>query len=77
MIRGSGVYGKLGFGDTETIHEPKLLDCLKEAVSIGMKMCDISCGENHSLAILDTDIEECEENSNMKKLFVWGSSRHW
>jgi hypothetical protein len=40
-----------------------------------MKICDISCGENHSLAILDTNTEETEEGDDMKKLFVWGSSR--
>ena len=51
------------------------MDCFKDASIVGMKITSIACGDNHTLAILNTlDEEKKEENS---KLFVWGCSKNW
>jgi hypothetical protein len=39
-----------------------------------MKTQLISCGENHTFAVLE--VEKTEEGSN-KKLFVWGGNDKW
>jgi len=66
--RGSGAYGKLGFGYSQDYSEPSLLDCFKEASTVGMRVSQIVCGDEHSLAIL----ENIEERENSHRLFVWG-----
>jgi len=70
---GSGAYGKLGFGYSQDYSEPSLLDCFKEASSVGMRVSQIVCGDEHSLAIL----ENIEEKENSHKLFVWGCAKSW
>jgi hypothetical protein len=59
---------------------------LKEASLIGMKVLKISCGENHSLALIeipnndDTSSQTSLDNSlsnKVTKLFVWGSNDKW
>ena len=37
------------------------MECLKEAASFGMKVLKITCGENHTLALIEIPSEE--ENS--------------
>ena len=71
-FRGSGANGKLGFGDTNNIKEPKLLECFKEASNYGMKICEIECGDNHTIAILD-DLS----NDFQKRIFSWGCTKNW
>lgn len=71
FYRGSGASGKLGFGGNQDYIEPHLLDCFNEASSVGLRVREIACGDEHSLAILE-NVEE-EEN----KLFVWGSAKSW
>ena len=79
-----GNYGKLGFGNNESIIEPAILECFKEARKVGMKITNIACGDNHTLAILNTleedekkEGEKEEEKEENKKLFVWGCSKNW
>lgn len=69
--RGSGAFGKLGLGDQEDHATPTLLECFKEANAVGMKVCEIACGDNHTLAVL----ENMEEENH--KLFVWGQGKSW
>lgn len=47
------------------------MECFIEASSVGMKVCEIACGEHHTLAIL----ENAEESHY--SIFVWGSSKYW
>jgi len=70
--RGSGASGKLASGGNQDYYEPHLLDCFNEASSVGYRVREIACGDEHSLAILE-NIEE-EENH---KLFVWGCAKSW
>lgn len=70
---GSGAYGKLGFGDKEDISQPQLLDCFNEASSVGLRVRQVVCGDDHSMAIL----ENVEEKENNHCLFVWGCSKSW
>jgi len=72
--RGSGASGKLGFGGNQDYSEPHLLDCFIEASSVGLRVREIVCGDEHSLAILE-NVEEEEENNH--KLFVWGCTKSW
>ena len=55
------------------------MECFQEARKVGMKITSIACGDNHTLAILNTleDDEKKEEREENKKLFVWGSSKNW
>lgn len=53
-----------------------MLECLREASLIGMKVLQISCGENHSLALIEMPSEE-GETVKATKLFVWGSNDKW
>lgn len=41
-----------------------------------MKVLKISCGENHTLALIEMPSEE-GENVKSTKLFVWGSNDKW
>lgn len=67
--------------------EPKLLECFREATQMGlMQIRSISCGENHSLALVDMDLVQIEEDDEatpvgeegqqqavkVTRLFVWG-----
>lgn len=52
------------------------MECLKEASQIGMRVMQISCGENHSLALIEMPSEE-GEGQKCTKLFVWGSNDKW
>ena len=72
---GAGSFGKLGFGNTDNINEPTIMDCFNEASKVGMKITHIACGDNHTLAILNTMDEEKKDEA--KKLFVWGCSKSW
>lgn len=56
--------------------EPAILECFKEALNVGIKISNIACGDNHTLAILNTH-EEDEKKEENKMLFVWGSSKNW
>lgn len=38
-----------------------------------MKVCEVACGENHTLAI----VEENSEETKKKRIFVWGCGRNW
>jgi Regulator of chromosome condensation (RCC1) repeat len=69
-FRGSGNFGKLGHGNRSNYTTPKLVECFKEASAVGMKVCEIVCGDNHTLAVL-------ENADDGHELFVWGSSKSW
>jgi alpha-tubulin suppressor-like RCC1 family protein len=51
------------------------LECFKEAALIGMKVVQVSCGENHTLALVEMS-HEVEKNVS-RKLFVWGNNDKW
>lgn len=87
---GSGLNGRLGNESDDIQSEPKVLECFKEATEIGiMKIKQISCGENHTLALVDMPDEtekeeeytgahsgsegECETQTSTI-LFVWGNN---
>jgi alpha-tubulin suppressor-like RCC1 family protein len=45
-----------------------VLDCFREAAAtIGMRVVQVSCGENHTLALVETSPGE-------RRLFVWGNN---
>lgn len=53
------------------------MECLKEAAALGMKVQKVSCGENHTLALIEIPTsEELTPDTPLKivKLFVWGSN---
>jgi alpha-tubulin suppressor-like RCC1 family protein len=49
---GLGMNGRLGNEFEGIVQEPQILECLKEAAQIGMKVVSVSCGENHTLALI-------------------------
>eukprot|EP01017_Pseudomicrothorax_dubius_P009399 TRINITY_DN13185_c0_g1_i1.p1 TRINITY_DN13185_c0_g1~~TRINITY_DN13185_c0_g1_i1.p1 ORF type:complete len:598 (+),score=138.05 TRINITY_DN13185_c0_g1_i1:64-1857(+) len=65
---GNGKHGKLGFGDEGARATPQLLGVFKEAITYGFKVVGMACGDQHSLALVETP--------DAKKLFVWGNGGH-
>ena len=64
---GAGLFGKLGFGNTDDINEPTIMDCFNEASKVGMKITHIACGDNHTLAILNTMDEEKKDENKIEE----------
>lgn len=64
---GLGLNGRLGNENESIIQDPQVLECFREAATIGMKVVQVSCGENHTLALVET-------GPNERKLFVWGNN---
>lgn len=69
---GFGLNGRLGNEYEGVVQEPQTLECLKQALEIGMKVQQISCGENHTLALIQMPLPSGEGVQN--KLFVWGNN---
>ena len=54
--------GRLGNESDEIVPRPRVLECFREAAQIGLlSIRSIACGENHSLALIDVDINQIEE----------------
>ncbi|KAL4472586.1 hypothetical protein ABPG74_018535 [Tetrahymena malaccensis] len=72
---GIGEYGKLGNKDSKDIQYPEIFNGLKQPEGIQWEISDISCGENHTVAV----IKQIHANNptNYNKLYVWGSSSDW
>lgn len=70
---GNNEWGKLGTNSTENQTAAHQIESLKEAAEYGIRVINMSCGESHSQAILqsmntnDQDITEMTQS-----LFVWG-----
>ena len=80
---GNGSNGRLGNESDDIVPEPKVLESFREATQMGlMNIRQVSCGENHTLALVDMmaqidDEEEedfKEDQSPTTKLFVWGNN---
>ena len=69
---GLGLNGRLGNEYEGIVQEPQVMECFKEASLIGMRVISVSCGENHTLALVDMGLE-----GESRKLFVWGSNDKW
>ena len=67
---GDNSKGNLGMGNFDDLETPKLVDSLVEAASYGIKVSEISVGENHTIAIMDMNMEEGPDTG----LFVWGNN---
>jgi alpha-tubulin suppressor-like RCC1 family protein len=72
---GLGLNGRLGNESDSVVQDPRILECFKEAALIGMKVVQVSCGENHTLALVEMS-HEVEKNVS-RKLFVWGNNDKW
>ncbi|KAL4499947.1 hypothetical protein ABPG72_015296 [Tetrahymena utriculariae] len=72
---GIGEYGKLGNKEIKDIQYPEIFNGLKQPEGIQWEISDISCGENHTVAV----IKQIHQNNpqNQGKLYVWGSSSDW
>lgn len=79
--RGNGSFGKLGCGYDEeqktyyNLDEPEIYEAFTEAKKYDWKVIDISCGDNHTLAIINK--KENESNVATNSLFVWGGANSW
>ena len=82
---GNGANGRLGNESDEIVTEPRVLEPFREATQLGiMNIQQVSCGENHTLALVEmvTKIEEEDDGEKdegevgtmMSKLFVWGNN---
>lgn len=50
---GLGLNGRLGNESEAVVQDPQILECFREAATIGMKVIQVSCGENHTLALVE------------------------
>ena len=50
---GLGLNGRLGNGSDSVVLDPKVLECYKEAATNAKKVHTVSCGENHTLALVE------------------------
>jgi alpha-tubulin suppressor-like RCC1 family protein len=50
---GLGLNGRLGNESESIVSDPQSLECFREAASFGMKVIQVSCGENHTLALVE------------------------
>jgi E3 ubiquitin-protein ligase HERC2 len=70
---GSNEWGKLGSNSTENQPQAHPIESFREAAEYGIRVLDMSCGESHSLAILQSvNITEDETHEISRNLFVWG-----
>ena len=54
---GNGANGRLGNETEEIVPEPKVLQCFREGIEMGLlSIRAMSCGENHTLALIDVDV---------------------
>ena len=77
---GSGLNGKLGNElPNNIIDEPCILKSFEEAIQVGlMDIRQISCGNNHSIALVNMNDESEEESevTRTNQIFVWGNNAH-
>lgn len=80
--------GRLGNETDDIVPTPKVLECFREGTQMGLlQIRSIACGENHSLALVDVDMGQVDEDteteeikkeqtssSKVTRLFVWGSN---
>ena len=52
-----------------------MFECFIKAIEIGWKIIDIACGQNHTMAVINSRHSNSLEEAN--KLFVWGCSNDW
>ena len=81
---GNGANGRLGNESDDIVTTPLVLESFREATQIGlMNIRQVSCGENHTLALVDMATQEDEdqaeyykdeEDGPTTKLFVWGNN---
>ena len=56
---GNGLNGRLGTEQDDIVPTPRVLECFREGTQMGLlKIRSIACGENHSLALVDIDMEQ-------------------
>jgi len=63
---GQGMQGRLGNGSQQVVPEPIEIQNFHEISSEGRKVKSVSCGENHSLAII--------QDNQQSELYVWGNN---
>lgn len=69
---GDNSLGNLGMGPSTNsiISTPMIVESLQTAAEYGIKVSSISVGENHTIAIMNMQIEENPKSD----IFVWGSN---
>mmetsp|Transcript_36995 Transcript_36995/g.45153 ORF Transcript_36995/g.45153 Transcript_36995/m.45153 type:complete len:97 (-) Transcript_36995:3157-3447(-) len=60
---GNGCNGRLGNEMEEVVPTPRVLECFREGTEMGLlTIRGIACGENHTLALIDVDLGQIDEN---------------
>lgn len=74
---GSAESGGLGIDAEEDVDvsSPVPVETLREASEIDLlKVQQVSAGENHTLCLVSMTQQEDQEQSNSKRVFVWGAN---
>ena len=57
----------MGNENEGVIQEPQVLQCFKDALAIGMRVLKVSCGENHTLALVEMPVSTDDDSTSQIK----------
>ena len=70
---GLGLNGRLGNEFEGVVQEPQVLECLRDGMVLcGMRVREVACGENHTLALIEMAQDATQQKTT--KLWVWGNN---